>query len=405
MSSSGVIGISNELGLQALANVVNGTNGAANTCSGKTIVLTDNVNLRGIDNWTPIGNNSYRFKGTFNGNGYHISDMSVSGSTCVGLFGYVENSEINNLSIINTAVSGTGNWVGGLVGYARNSTITNCYVTGTVSGNAVGGLVGYVSGPSTIIDSYANGSVSGGSNVGGLVGVVGGNSIISGSYATGSVLGTGNFVGGLVGYASSTTISGSHACNFVVGPTSVGGFIGYTNNVNMLDLSSNTYIDNTHNGLAIGAETTNPSGVQYDANYTPPSGGSSSAITLQIGLDGSSDSRLTLNLGLDLSILSSIVSDPAGSSNLTTIDNLLSSITSLETNIGAGLNRLESVQDSLVTQQKTLTAARSIVQDADVSQESARYIRSQILQQASASLLTVANQSPSLLLSLINGMR
>jgi len=110
-------------------------------------------------------------------------------------------------------------------------------------------------------------------------------------------------------------------------------------------------------------------------------------------------------LGLDLSSLNSIIATPSSAGNISTLDTILSSITSVETQIGTGLNRLESVQESLQTQHQTLSSALSVVRDADVSQESARYIRSQILQQASASLLTTANQSPSLLLSLINGMR
>ena len=351
-----VIGISNELGLQALANVVNGFGGSANNCSGKTIVLTDNINLNDIQ-WHAIGDNTHKFKGNFDGNGHSILNMTVTGTNYVGLFGFIEGSTIANTALINATVSGT-NYVGGLVGSA--------------------GL------KSSVTNSYATGSVSGTSSVGGLVGNAYSNSSVTDSTAYTAVSGTGS---------------------------NIGGFLGFNNN-NTTTLSNNKYVDDSP-GRAIGnVSGLNPSGVTLDTSETPPSsgGGSSgssgggSAITLQIGLDGGVNSQITFNLGLDLSGLDSILSNPASGSNLATLDTILSNITSVETQIGAGLNRLESVQDSLLTQQKTLTAARSIVMDADVSQESARYIRSQILQQASASLLTVANQSPSLLLSLINGM-
>ena len=41
------------------------------------------------------------------------------------------------------------------------------------------------------------------------------------------------------------------------------------------------------------------------------------------------------------------------------------------------------------------------MRDADIAEESSAYIRSQILQQASATLLAAANQSPSIALQLL----
>ena len=69
--------------------------------------------------------------------------------------------------------------------------------------------------------------------------------------------------------------------------------------------------------------------------------------------------------------------------------------------IGAITNRLESAVEALDIQNENLLAARSRIVDADVGQESSNYTKYQILQQASASLLVQANQSPSIALSLI----
>ena len=361
--SRAVIGISNELGLQALANVVNGTNDTANSCSSKRIVLTDDIDLGSIPNWTPIGlSDSNPFSGSFNGNGHTISNMTVTGSNKLGLFGYVKNGAILNTGVINVTVSGT-NFVGGLIGEAHSFHITNCYVTGTVSGfKAVGCLVGDLN-----------------------------SSVVNSSYVVGTVSGAAH-VGGLVGSMSTTSVSTSAAYTSVSGEDDIGGFASGTGFNS--SFSNNTYVDDS-TGHALGSVNGDVNGIKL--LETPK-------INLQIGLDGTKNSQITLNLGLNLCALNSILSSPSSAGNISTLDSILSQITSVETQIGAGLNRLESVQDSLQTQHKTLSSALSVVRDADVSQESARYIRSQILQQASASLLTVANQAPSLLLSLINGM-
>ena len=48
-----------------------------------------------------------------------------------------------------------------------------------------------------------------------------------------------------------------------------------------------------------------------------------------------------------------------------------------------------------------LISSRSTIRDADIAEVSATYIQQQILQQASATLLATANQSPSIALQLI----
>ena len=47
------------------------------------------------------------------------------------------------------------------------------------------------------------------------------------------------------------------------------------------------------------------------------------------------------------------------------------------------------------------TVSRSTIRDADIAEVSSHYIQQQILQQASATLLATANQTPSIALQLI----
>lgn len=86
---------------------------------------------------------------------------------------------------------------------------------------------------------------------------------------------------------------------------------------------------------------------------------------------------------------------------LAVLDNAIANITERTTLLGATQNRLESASDALQVQSDNLTSSISTVKDADVAAESSAYISAQILQQASASLLSTANQTPSIALNLI----
>ena len=73
------------------------------------------------------------------------------------------------------------------------------------------------------------------------------------------------------------------------------------------------------------------------------------------------------------------------------------------TDLGAASNRLESIGDTLEVQNTNMTSALSTIKDADIAEESAKYVQQQILQSASATLLTQANSAPQIALTLIQG--
>ena len=64
-------------------------------------------------------------------------------------------------------------------------------------------------------------------------------------------------------------------------------------------------------------------------------------------------------------------------------------------------NRLMSALEQIKVSYDNLVSTQSTIRDADIAEESSAYIRSQILQQASATLLAAANQSPSIALQLL----
>lgn len=71
------------------------------------------------------------------------------------------------------------------------------------------------------------------------------------------------------------------------------------------------------------------------------------------------------------------------------------------TKIGAYMNRLDSAIDATAVQKENLTEAVSTIKDADAAVESSNYIKYQILQQATATLLSTANQQPQIALNLL----
>ena len=86
---------------------------------------------------------------------------------------------------------------------------------------------------------------------------------------------------------------------------------------------------------------------------------------------------------------------------LSNIDDMINTISSRITTLGAAQNRIQSAIESIGVQTENITSSLSTLRDADVAQESSNYIKAQILQQASATLLATANQTPSIALNLL----
>lgn len=69
--------------------------------------------------------------------------------------------------------------------------------------------------------------------------------------------------------------------------------------------------------------------------------------------------------------------------------------------IGGIQQRLISCLEANEAMSSSVTSSLSTIQDADLASESANYIKEQILQQISTSMLSTANQAPSIALNLI----
>ena len=83
------------------------------------------------------------------------------------------------------------------------------------------------------------------------------------------------------------------------------------------------------------------------------------------------------------------------------LDSIIKQVNEKQTEIGSIQNRLESVLEQVGIAYENLVSTQSTIRDADISKESSAYIRNQILQQASATLLATANQTPAIALQLL----
>jgi flagellin len=106
--------------------------------------------------------------------------------------------------------------------------------------------------------------------------------------------------------------------------------------------------------------------------------------------------------GLGIAGLS--ISSLAGASRaLASIDSAINVIDSKRADLGAIQNRFQSTIRNLSNIVENISSARSRIKDTDFAKETADLTRAQILQQASTTILSQANQRPQAALSLLQG--
>jgi RHS repeat-associated core domain len=253
---------------------------AVSTGLGKCYKLGNNINLSGYSNWTPIGSNTEPFTGTFDGNGYTISNLTIGSIkvsntlSYLGLFGAINRATVRNITV-HSSIYSSGDYIGGLVGKSNSSSIADAYSTETVSGNNyVGGLVGYSS-ASTISGSSSECTVSSSGNyAGGLVGSNTGLGSIINSYSSGNVSGT-SMVGGMAG-SNTGTVTNSYETGNVSGTSNIGGFMGSNSGPIINSYEAGGVSGTSNTGGFVGSN----SGVLTDCYYNSTSNSSSGSANV-----------------------------------------------------------------------------------------------------------------------------
>ena len=189
-----------------------------------------------LHKWTPIGNSSVAFDGTFDGNGHTVSGMFINttsshnglfgnssgtvsnvtvdnswvkgGSATAGILGNLKGTGILKGSTNRASIIGTGDVTGGVIGSyesvccSKVGNVENVENTGFVSGaKNVGGIIG--SGQNIrISEAINNGEVIGTSNTGGVAGNLGSNSVLNKAFNSAKISGKEHTAGisGYLGY-------------------------------------------------------------------------------------------------------------------------------------------------------------------------------------------------------------
>jgi hypothetical protein len=218
---------------------------------------TANISLSG-SSFTRIGNNTSKFTGTYDGDGYNITGLTITASSSYqGLFGYIGASgTVKNMNVTGTVTqngSGTAS-TGGIAG-ENEGTIDNCTFSGTVNGGSnndqVGGITGQNNG--TVINCRNNATVSGRNQVGGIAGTSQGKT--ENSYNTGAISGN-QQVGGVAGtnvlsgnYIKNCYNTGNVTSNSASG-ANTGGIVGLNQQSALVEYCYNT--GNVSGGSVVG---------------------------------------------------------------------------------------------------------------------------------------------------------
>ena len=232
---------------------------------GSYFVQTANIDASSDASWdsdqgfTPIGNSTTNFTGTYDGGGHTITGLYINrnSSYYVGLFGYASEATIKNLGVINVNITGHVG-VGGLVGNNTYGSVTNCYSTGTVTGSYyydgsnygsyVGGLIGG-NAYDHVSRCYSTASVNGQIYIGGLIGYLDAGSVIENSYSTGGVSCQYSHFGGFAGTMVSCTVTDCYSTGNVSGSGGsvyAGGFTGDIGSVTLTDCYSTGGVSGTN---------------------------------------------------------------------------------------------------------------------------------------------------------------
>jgi hypothetical protein len=238
--------------------------------------------------WTPIGNATTAFTGSYDGNGHTIDGIHIASTTStgyLGFFGCLSGATIANLNFTTMNINGY-DYVGGLAGSATGAnTITNISVSGVVRGYAtglqndmgVGGIIGILNGSGSVLSGlHFSGSVYGNARIGGLIGWTKEGITLTDSYSEGvlslSPTDGARFIGGITSVVESSTgatmtiptvFDRVYSTCIINGNVSsgntgdVGGLVGIMNHGAIL---RNCYATGAVHGPTSGAATTRGAG-------------------------------------------------------------------------------------------------------------------------------------------------
>ena len=114
-------------------------------------------------------------------------------------------------------------------------------------------------------------------------------------------------------------------------------------------------------------------------------------VNIKVDIGSGSDKYISTQISFNLFDFSvDFSSSESARESLELIDDMLKTVDEQLLNIGTTINRLESVLESQSSKLENMISFRSTMRDSDIAEESSNYIKYQILQQASATLMSAS---------------
>ena len=251
ISNENIVSISTADELKAFRDDVN----SGNSYEGKYVYLTSDITLDSSEEWEPIGyyvrttdeknpdtTTNKPFKGIFDGGNYTINGINITtNKSYQGLFSFVIDGTIKNVTISeNNNITGDTR-VGGVVGYLYGfkGNISNCVNYSDIDCSDGGGIVGLIAGQNMIYNCKNYGTITG---AGGIVGSSNGTDWKQFTSVSNTITNCGNYgnvtkenggyCGGIVGYLKGDILNSYNQGN-IIGILGVGGITGAVENGNI----------------------------------------------------------------------------------------------------------------------------------------------------------------------------
>ena len=165
-----------------------------------------------------------------------------------------------------------------------------------------------------------------------------------------------------------------------------------------------------YNARAIEIDRIAKSSTFSDKKLMDSSVGAVGSIILQIGTNNTTNDQIDISTAFKdfTGTASNMIGTAKYISQVTNarsavddIDKAMSTVSNARGAMGAMINRLQGSITRIDTRKENMSSSLSVIQDADIAQESANLTKGQILKQTAVSMLQQANQAPQLALSLL----
>ncbi len=153
--------------------------------------------------------------------------------------------------------------------------------------------------------------------------------------------------------------------------------------------------------LQTGANNAETTTLQFASGATADGINTSVSVTTAGSLGEGAIALNTLHVGGSGNVLAKDTSTSTATGTLAHLDTMINNLSRMRSYIGAAQNSLESKSEYLDVAIENSSASRSRIRDVDVASESSSLLKSQILQQSAATMLTQANATPQLALNLL----